>query len=385
MKKTRKEYDLGSITCIYCKQNREPSREHVLQRSLGGDLVRRFVCSTCNNCFSIIDQSLADRSFVALSRVAQTPASAFKAVLGALVTQYDPDRDIYVEMQVRNEFTSVALAQLHLRAGGQGTVIGSSKADLIKFVEFIDARVKNNTLESLHVFIGIPGCTCSSAALVMKKSGEGYVRLPTKEDERWFYSLIKLNWPVLREKILQNPATPRYQDNSEIALHFNYPPNDVNRAVAKTAFNTLASKIGSRILDTALDPLREYILGDLHLSQPSGPDEIAVDSRFVFEIPPDQQQLHLSDEHSVVLAYSDPSLIAFVTLYGEHLFLVKFPGITGLVLDELSGHSFTRNRAGNADLDFCSIAARLLEKNPQRFGLVPAVANRMASLLRGKI
>jgi hypothetical protein len=47
------------ITCIYCKQAKLPSKEHALQKSLGGNLTTPFVCAECNNGFASIDQALA--------------------------------------------------------------------------------------------------------------------------------------------------------------------------------------------------------------------------------------------------------------------------------------------------------------------------------------
>ena len=65
-----------TIACIYCRQVREPTREHVLPRSLGGDLVRPILCKDCNSRrLSPLDQALAERSFVSLSRVGRVGIS----------------------------------------------------------------------------------------------------------------------------------------------------------------------------------------------------------------------------------------------------------------------------------------------------------------------
>jgi hypothetical protein len=380
------------IRCIYCTETKQSSREHVLQRALGGNLVERFVCDDCNNAFSTIDQALAERSIVALSRVAQTPSTAFKVVLGGLSTYYDSEQGIFLELQVRNELTPAVLAQVHLRKtgeipGGAGAVnveikVAGLKEDLNEFVKFVDDLMQNNKLRSLHVFIGIPSGNTTSAALVMRREGEGYVRLPAREDAEWFYKTWEQNWETILEQIARTPAPAIPHPNPEIGVSFVYKVNDVYRAIAKTAFNTLASKIGARIFDKAFDPMRRYILGELQLPTARSSDEIAVDSRFVQEIPQEERQLDFTDEHAVVFGYSDPNLIAFVALYGDHLFLVRFPPVAGLPLDELSGHSFTISRSGNEALDFESIAARLIEKGPERFGLELDVANRMAAVLR---
>lgn len=345
-------------------------------------MVERFICADCNNSFSVIDQALAERSLVALTRVANTSKDAFKAVLGALVTQYDEAGDIYVEMQVRNEFAPVALTQFHLRSSGQGTIVAQTSEDLALFVAFVDRLIATNDLRSLHTFIGIPGGTCTSGVIVMKREDEGYVRLPSQQDAKWFYQTLESNWASLRDQVQKQTFVPSPQPKKEVAVHFSYAPNQVYRAIAKTTFNTLASKIGSRILESTFDPIRRYILGELKLPSVENTDEIAIDSRFVQQISPEQKELDFADEHSVVFAYDEPRLIAFVTLYGDHLFLVKFPDIEALPLDQLSGHSFSHNRSGNSSMDFNVIAARLLEKHLERFGMDPSFAAQMAALLR---
>jgi hypothetical protein len=112
----------STFICIYCtlsKPDDQRSKEHLLQRSLGGDLTAQFVCRDCNSEFSKIDQALSDRSTVTLSRVANTPSSAHGVKAGGIATYYDKDRDLFIEVELRNQFTVSVLPQFHLRANGQ--------------------------------------------------------------------------------------------------------------------------------------------------------------------------------------------------------------------------------------------------------------------------
>jgi len=57
------------INCIYCKQKKTSSKEHAVQKCLGGNLTIPLVCADCNGDFSSIDQALAENSLIALQRI----------------------------------------------------------------------------------------------------------------------------------------------------------------------------------------------------------------------------------------------------------------------------------------------------------------------------
>jgi hypothetical protein len=82
--------DAKEVRCIYCKEVRQETREHVLQASLGGTLTISFVCGICNTGFSKIDQSLAENSLVALTRVGVTEKGAMPVNLGGRVDASTP-------------------------------------------------------------------------------------------------------------------------------------------------------------------------------------------------------------------------------------------------------------------------------------------------------
>lgn len=52
----------GLIQCIYCGQSKKPSKEHVIQDSIGGWDVLWEVCEPCNKGFSDMDENLAVNS-----------------------------------------------------------------------------------------------------------------------------------------------------------------------------------------------------------------------------------------------------------------------------------------------------------------------------------
>lgn len=373
---------VDKITCVYCKSIDMPSCEHVLQRSLGGDLVERFVCQNCNNGFSQIDQALAERSLLSMSRVAYTPVNAFSTKLGATVTTYDQSAGIYVELELRNELRPVVLPQLHLKQNGKGTVVAPDQSAKGALITFIDDHL--NFVEELPRLYGLEGKSPQSVALVVRKK-DGYIRLIKAGDETWYFPMLRSAWmDDLRPQLVAASTASTTHPHPEVSVQYRYAPNDVYRAIAKSAFNLLAFKCGAPfVLRPEFDPIRQYILGDLHLPAFVESESIAVDGRFVAEVPPPEQQISfIDDEHAIVFSYRTPELVAFVTFYGSHLYIVRFPEISNAGLDDLFGHSFTTTRSGNQPLSFADIAERILNRHSDRVGLTKEEALSAVNRLR---
>jgi HNH endonuclease len=149
----------STFVCIYCtlsKPDGQTSKEQLLQRSLGGDLTAQFVCRDCNSGFSKIDQALSDPSTVALSRVAKTASTAHRVKAGGITTHYDKDRDLFIEVELRNQLMPVVLPQLHLRPDGKGEFIALDLAAAEQVIEFIDQNLAAGTMGSVHRFYGCP-------------------------------------------------------------------------------------------------------------------------------------------------------------------------------------------------------------------------------------
>jgi hypothetical protein len=99
-------------TCIYCRSTTGPfTGEHVLGRSLGGNLKIKDVCEICNNQrLSKIDQALAERSTISLSRLVRTPTTQPVRLGGA---HFIEESGLDIEVRVGNELDARALPQIH--------------------------------------------------------------------------------------------------------------------------------------------------------------------------------------------------------------------------------------------------------------------------------
>jgi HNH endonuclease len=352
------------ITCIYCKQMRPPSREHVLARSLGGDATRLITCKPCNTIvLSMLDQAIAERSLVALSRLGETPADAFDVHLGGEHFHYDAARDIYAEVNMVNDMRAVLFPQLHYKFEvKQFGAFANNHDDIKSLVAFVDKRIANGTLRSIHVKQG-PADRCTTARIVMHRSKDGFIRVREAGDEQRLYEALGNAWPTLRAQMLDGQFTAESDPTPTIEVHMSLRLDDTFRAVAKTAFNVLAMELGAPFaLTHEFDELREYVLGNnLHHPTHLEPGQVAVDGRFVSMVPFDEPPLVPTEEHAVTLSYQGGQMLAYVTLYKRHSFVVAL-GTIALPEVVLTTHEFSAVRHGNRALDVAEVYERLTRR-----------------------
>jgi hypothetical protein len=361
------------IRCIYCKQDRPASREHVLARSLGGDFTKPMICVPCNGGrLSPIDQALAERSLVALSRVAYTPASAFTAKLGFDGFLVDAGSGLTLEVAMVNEMQTVVLPQVHVRRDAEKWHIAPVAADADasgRLRTFIEARISAGTLRDIHVKVG-PSGAGSTPRLVMHRKDDAFVRVQTKEDAELLFKGLEETWvqnsAAYAEAVAAGEGRSRI-DKPFVELHMEIRIDDTYRAVVKTAFNVLAARVGTEFaLSPEFDPIRAYILGDdIRHSTSLKEGEIAVDGRFVQMLEADTEALVPTEEHAVTIFYSPPALLAWVTLYKTHNFVVRL-GEVPLPEPVLTTHEFSTVRRGNAALDIAELFTRLSKREALR-------------------
>lgn len=122
------------------------------------------------------------------------------------------------------------------------------------------------------------------------------------------------------------------------------------------------------MLRPELDPLREYIRGDVRLPTTISADAIAVDQRFVTPVPADEQVLSFGPDHTIIFIYQRPRLRAFVTLYALHQYVITFPTIEYEEKEPLFGHYFSVDRTNNRALTETEIVTLLLQARPNLLG-----------------
>lgn len=359
-----------SARCIYCHEKRQPSREHILQSCIGGDLTTLAlhqqawahpftVCVSCNRSFSVIDQSLADASFVAADRVVFTPPKLPVRSPGESLF-WDEARGLWEEIKTINGMVPTLLPQIHLRDNATFELIASRDTDAKAFIEAINDLVLRGELEGAHVRLSL-GDKCTTPRIARHRQKEFYVRARSLEEGRRFLSELLSNWPQLLGQFRtaapwrKTIPRPRFETHMSICLDDNF------RAVAKSAFNLLAAKMGPAFAGRAeFDPLRRYICGqELVHPENAGPDVVLVDQRFVMMEAGRERGPLPTTRHVVCFKYERPTLFAFLVLYGSISFAVRMADLT-LASFSIDGHEFTADRSGNRPLPGHEVDWRLL-------------------------
>ncbi|MCX6113439.1 MAG: hypothetical protein NTY22_09225, partial [Proteobacteria bacterium] len=140
------------IQCIYCKETKPSSREHVLQKSLGGNLVEKFVCEDCNQSFSSIDQALTEFSLISLSRVVNQSTDSNVKLGGE---HFIKSEDGYhYEVEMRGGLKPLYKPQLGLIFNDNQIeikTIASSKEDILLLYKTLKQHIVNNTVDKIHI------------------------------------------------------------------------------------------------------------------------------------------------------------------------------------------------------------------------------------------
>ncbi len=345
------------IHCVYCGEQRPSSREHVLQRALGGNFTTRVVCTDCNGGFSSIDQALAEDSLVALTRVGLTPREAFSARLGGDHFTPDTGTGIWMDSRVTNRMHTEVLPQIHLR-GPHLSVTGSDHEGIARLVVMIDRRIASGTLSNTHFKIG-PAERCSTARIVTHRKNDLYVRATSEEAAKQLLHVLSANWEAFKTQF-EAPAETSMRTATQVNLSVNVCLDDNYRAVAKTVFNFMAVRLGAEFARrNEFAEIRDYIRGItiVHMS-PLPEGDLVVDTRFVRQLAPGEQPIIPTGMHLVALAYSASRLYGSLTLYGRDTFVVEL-GQVELDRHVLEAHEFSIDRTANRSLNALEIAKRL--------------------------
>lgn len=138
--------DLAGTTraCIYCKQARPFTDEHLFPKGLGGDdrrfMLKNLVCGYCNTTvFSKLEASFMRASPVALARIfmQKVKGSGRDAIVPRLdtvsTTAFIPGQG-EVEAEMQAEGTATTLLQILFLGDGKCSLTGSDESHIPKFV-----------------------------------------------------------------------------------------------------------------------------------------------------------------------------------------------------------------------------------------------------------
>ena len=227
------------ITCIYCKMRRPSTREHVLPRSLGGDCVAPILCKVCNtDKLSNLDQAVAERSLIALSRVGLTPMSAFKTKLGGEHFSFDETTGCHLEVEITNRMAGVLLPQLHMEPHSPWTffIRAGEKEGLERLIRFVTRKLADGNFRSIFIKVG-PKDKCETPRLVVHRKDDGYIRVPNAGDEVLVFDLLEKLWSEDLIERIRTGCAEGTVPAPQVKVGISIRPDDVNRGIAKIAFN----------------------------------------------------------------------------------------------------------------------------------------------------
>ena len=363
--------DKKPITCIYHKGEGKPSKEHLVQRALGGNLTRDFVCQKCNTDLSKIDQELVERSFISFSRVAKQAADADSVKLGGQHYWVHPAFDEAVEVEVGFGLKSKMKPSL-LFDVTTGRVMGAfaDHDDVKAFCKAVREHIAKGKLKSVPL-LDPPDDQekFRLCRLTLHRGDEFYLRFPSSIADRekiknHLLSVIENQVDAIESQLL-NPATPVPQQKQEIPsviLNTAININKTHRAIAKLAFNMLAYQMSvDFVLQAEFDSIRDYIVGKDVRDIPATEDFPAHDPRFVRRLPPDADlpfPRAADDEHLIIIQYIHPNVVVGIDFYGQNYYLVEC-GAVGVSHDILHCHVFDFIKKTNRPLDIHELADRI--------------------------
>jgi hypothetical protein len=365
---------MDEVICIYCKKPGS-SKEHVAPASLGGNCTITCVCVPCNRGLSTVDSAVGDRSPVALSKVGETPASAFSTQIDIIATVFIDGEP--VAARVENEMKTRILPQVTLRDSKMGVRVESLEdlRRLVKHVEkLIDKRKLAGTRKRIDEVQEVP-------RFVLYRSDESIVLCKTDGDGEQILRVIETDWKNISKQIEDSPKKIETVKSPSVLMKMHMDVNGEFRGVAKMAFETLAILEGPNfVLNERFDPVRAYILGDVQLPEEVPEDGLRVDQRFVRRTGEDAPKI--TEDHAVLFVANGKRLQAFVTLYGRHTYVIELAN-NGEYPFDVRMYEFSTSRDGHKEVSGEELGEWMIEFYPEQLGLKREEANEILETLRG--
>jgi hypothetical protein len=280
--------------------------------------------------------------------------------LGSTQLIHDPTEDLLLEIRLRNELDPELLPQLHHRGNGAIHFTSGNTDGKANFLALLQQRIEKGDLSKIHIKVDE---SCRTVRIAQHRKKDFLVRARTRAEGEEFLVFIGAHWPQIKVILLGDaPSSEIQQPRLEVSMTLDL--NGAFRAVAKIAFNYLAYREGadySRRLE--FDEVRDYIRGNNLVLPTVPPTGIAVDERFVIQFPHTASPLFSTQGHLVVLFNFDGALCAFVTLYAEHMFLVRLGPKDGQLYPK--AHEFSIDGTINHELSLQEIIQRRRAASPE--------------------
>jgi hypothetical protein len=274
---------LDEITCIFCAQRKKPSREHIIPKSLGGNLVINDLCKECNDLLGRI----ADSAFDANSYIAAAykelgwQGQLAKIIAKAEVKAIDTSSLINMKLRVKNNDEFQIVPQ-ELKDGS--LIVGEEQS-----IEVINKMVERRKEE----YIG-KGLTKEE----IEYYKEELIRRYEKSDPGIDIDSPKLGFTLIKH-------------SSELVKKVEYSKNIPVRGICKIGYELLFFVIGHRCLDPRFDSYRKYPMGEGTIP-------------LIYQLFPSNGKPLFSPIHQLSLVEKDTELIGNVRLFRGYAWEISF-------------------------------------------------------------
>jgi len=262
---------IEDIKCIFCLNDKPPSIEHVVPKSLGGNLTIRFVCKKCNGDLSSLDQSLAEASLLVLPRLVQQPKVTWGRSAQLAGTE-ELERPLEVKMGHKLASTmKTQLVFLKHEVPDKFTVQGSGE-DTKQFKDFfkiLRQQIAKNGSRGIKTLANIHQTTETDIGfrLVLNRTDDIVFRPSSEAAAEAEFSvmanLLDKRLDEIEKNVLEAAklAPGRKHDQPEVMLGMTIDFGKNLRAVSKIAYTFLAATYGpALVMEDAFTPFRQYIL-----------------------------------------------------------------------------------------------------------------------------
>lgn len=372
----------NQIKCIFCLKMKSPSDEHVIPKSLGGNLTIKCVCKECNEGLSQLDQSLADSSLLMLPRIMQQPNANWGR--SALLST---DHGELLEIKMGHPFQAEMKTQLIFTpktAEGEYTVRGSSESygHYEEFFNILQKQIEKKGLEQIKILSSIENTENGGPGFRLVLSRGEVVFRPsknasTKEEFAAMVQLLERKLDAIKKLIIETAKSKTEQKIEQPNIIFNLSHDFGHnlRAVSKIAYTFLASTYGCEFVVTAkFDDLRNYILtgagaddkGCIWWNGDENEKSLG-SSRFAIWLKDHEKQIFRfgsPETHAISIIHQKDRYVIFIEFYGQVTFAVDV-GNAEIPLDFPLVHEFDYQSRKNRIVPMLEVAQRFAEKLTQ--------------------
>lgn len=297
------------VICIFCAECKKGSREHVVPKSLGGNLVINYVCQDCNSVLGRV----ADSEFETNSYV----AAAYKKIgwqdkLTDLMEKAEiraTDMNCLINMKLKikgkNEFqiTPQELEDGSLIVGEEDSVAVISKMIDRRKEEYLEKGLSEQEIED---------------------NKEALLDAYDKADPN-----TELDYPQLGLRLIKH--------SSELEEKVQYSKKIPLRGISKIAYELLFFVAGHKCLDRRYEAYRKYSLGGERIP-------------LIYQLFRSDREITFSPVHQLYLMEKGASLIAGIRLFRGYAWEADF-GPNDLDVFGVYGKAFSCEKATGVGIE----------------------------------